>query len=84
MLLEPTPATEKGKDQSKEQSEKTKNGGDSKPQEGPKGDLMNQLVGMGFDEQRVRDILAKNPKTRDEALEFILNVGSQGQFSGLG
>jgi len=80
-LLEPVPADDKGKSQSKDQSDKTKTGVDSKPQEsskGEQGELMAHLKGMGFDERRVRDILAKNPKTRDEALEFILNVVSLG------
>ena len=85
VLLEPLATGDKAtREQSKDNSAQAKSPseGNGKDANGSRGDLMDQLMGMGFDERKVKEILAKNPKTRDEALEFILNVESKGQFSG--
>lgn len=75
--MEPPSGGEKAtREQSRDPSERSKQPGETGQGEGTgKGDLRSQLLGMGFEEQKVKDIMAKNPKSRDEALEFILNVG---------
>lgn len=37
--------------------------------------LTKELTTMGFDPTKVRKVMVLNPKTREEAIDLMLNVG---------